>query len=156
MPRFDTYYFRHRATVSTAITVMQIKAGANNGVEILRCVASQYGSTTSVQEELELVRKSGAATVTTAAIGTHLFLTDPNMSNPSLSLGTAATGVIGTAEGTDTDSILRLGFNVLNGLYELPVPEERIWIPPGGILGLKFAVAPASQTWNFLMTLRET
>jgi|SRR5712675_209437 len=159
MSRNDGYYFRHRATVSTAITVMQAKAGANNGFEILRCVATQYGSTTSAQEELLLIRKTIAATVTQAVIGGsggHVFLTDPNMSNPSLSLGTAGTGVIATSEGIESDHVWRLGFNVLNGLYELAIPEERIWVPPGGIIGLKFIVAPASQTWNFLWTIRET
>jgi hypothetical protein len=158
MPSMDVYTLRTRAIISTAITVLQLKAGANNGFEIVRGSLTQYGSTTSDQEEIALVRKSVGATVTQAVIGGSggtLFYRDPNESTPSLSLGTTATGVIATGEGTDSDYVLREAFNVLNGWVYLPVPEERIYVPPAGIIGLKFIVAPASQTWDAELVIRE-
>ena len=155
MPQGDIYILKNSATVSTAITVLQLKAGANNGFEIVRAQANQRGSTTSVEEAIALVRKSAAATVTAAVAGTTLFFRDPNQAAASLSLGTAATGVTATVEGTDGDVAWEEGFNVLNGWLYLPVPEERIYVPPAGIIALKFLSAPASQTWKFLMAIRE-
>jgi len=155
MPHNDVYVLRNQATVSTAITVLQLLAGANNGFLILRASVSQRGSTTSAQEDIALVRKSAAATVTAAVLGTTLFKTDPNMASPSLTLSTTGTGVTASAEGTDSDQILREGFNVLNGWLYLPVPEERIYVPPAGIIGMKFLTAPASQTWDFEMVIQE-
>lgn len=154
MPSGDVYAVLNKAvTVSTAITVIQIKAGANNGIEILRASATQRGSTTSVQEDIAFVRKSSAATVTAAVDATDNTATivrrDPNQSAASATLGTTATGITASGEGTDANCLLREGFNVLNGWMYLPVPEERIYIPPAGILGLKFLSAPASQAWDF-------
>jgi len=155
MPHKDFYVMRHSASVSTAITVMQLKAGTSAGFEIIAASVTQRGSTTSAQEEISIVRKSAAATVTTAVVGTHIFLGDPNASNPNLSLGTSATGVIGTAEGTDGDIIYREGFNVLNGWQYIPVPEGRIWVPPAGIIASKFTTAPAAQNWTFMIKIQE-
>lgn len=161
MPKGDVYTVLNKAvTVSTAITVIQIKAGANNGCEILRASVTQRGSTTSVQEDIAFVRKSSAATVTAAVDATDGTATivkrDPNQSAASATLGTTATGITASGEGTDANVVLREGFNVLNGWMYLPVPEERIFIPPAGILGLKFLTAPASQTWDFEVVFLET
>jgi hypothetical protein len=155
MANNDVYTLRNEIVVSTAITVLQIKCGASNPCEIIRASVSQRGSTTSAEEIIELVRKSAAATVTAAVAGTTLLSRDPGQPTAGLSLGTSATGHTATAEGTDTDVILKEGFNVLNGWLYLPVPEERIYVPAGGIIGLKFPVAPASQTWEFTITVRE-
>lgn len=155
MPYNHVYTLRHQATVSTAISVLQLAAGALCPFEILSASANQRGSTVSVQEKISFVRKTGAATVTTAVVGTHLFKTKTGDPTPSLQLGTALTGVIGTAEGTDGDNLLEEGFNVLNGWVYLPVPEERIFVPAAGIIALKFLVAPASQAWDFRVTVRE-
>src|SRR5579859_2113828 len=99
MARGDVYVVRHEATISTAITFIQLKAGANYGFEIMEAGLTQKGSTTSASESIALVRKTAAATVTTAAVGTHVFKTNTDEPTPDLSLGTAATGVIGTVEG---------------------------------------------------------
>lgn len=155
MPAGDVYTLRQSSTISTAITFLQLKAGANNGFVIIRASLTQYGSTTSAQEEIEIVRKSVAATVSTAVAGTTLFFRDPNQAAASLTLGTSATGVTATGEGTDGDVILREGFNVLNGWMYIPVPEERIYVPPGGIIGLKFPTSPASQTWKQEVVIME-
>lgn len=156
MPYGHNYNLRHQATVSTAISVLQLLAGSSTPFEIIRSSATQRGSTTSAQEDIALVRKSAAATVTAAVVGTHLFkdrLGDPT---PDLQLSTSGTGVIATAEGTDTDVPVREGFNVLNGWLHLPVPEKRQLVRASAIMALKYLTAPASQTWNWLIEIRET
>jgi len=161
MPAGDIYTVLNKGvTVSTAITVIQLKAGANNGAVILRASATQRGSTTSVQEDIALIRKSSAATVTAAVDATDNTATivrrDPNQSAASATLSTTGTGITGTAEGTDANTVVREAFNVLNGWLYIPVPEERPYVPPAGIIALKFINAPASQTWDFELVFMET
>jgi hypothetical protein len=162
MPRGDVYTVLNKGvTISTAITIIQIKAGANNGIVIMRASLTQRGSTTSVQEDVAFVRKSTAATVTAAidspgSSTSTIARADPNQSAASATLSTSGTGITGTAEGTDTETAVRQGFNVLNGWQYIPVPEERIYIPPGGILALKFVNAPASQAWDAEVVFQET
>jgi len=156
MPNRDIYMLRHEATIVTAITALQIKAGANYGFEILGWEVSQKGSTTSASESMAWVRKSGAATVTTAVAGTHLFrATDTPAAD--LSLGTTATGVVGSAEGTDADIIHKFGFNVLSGYSRQLLLEERALFrcKLGEIIALKFLTAPATQLWQFNVVLME-
>jgi hypothetical protein len=161
MPQGDVYTILNRAvTVSTAITVIQIKAGANNGLEIVRASVTQRGSTVSAQEDIAFVRKTNPCTVTAAIDATDNTATilkrDPNQSAASATLSTTATGITSTSEGNpDGNIILREAFNVLNGWMYLPVPEERIYVPPAGILALKFITAPASQTWDIEVVIRE-
>ena len=149
------YTLRHKATVSTAITLLQIKAGTTRAVEVLAAKLTQRASTTSVQEAIQIVRKTVAATVTTAVAGTHLFKHNPSAPTSDLSLGTTATGVIGTGEGTDGDVIVEEGFNVLNGWRWPHQAGETIVIPIGGILAMKFVDAPASQSWRMSLVFRE-
>lgn len=161
MPKNDVYTVLNKAvTISTAVTIIQIKAGANNGIEILRASLTQRGSTTSAQEEVAFVRKSTGATVTAAVDATDNTATivkkDTNQGAASATLSTTGTGITGSGEGTDANTILREGFNVLNGWMYLPVPEERIFIPAAGILALKFLNAPASQTWFAEVVFIET
>ncbi len=137
--------------ISTAITIIQIKAGAS-ALEILRASISQRGSTTSTIERVGILRKSAAATVTSA---TPLKL---NPGDPAALAvgGTAATGITGTAEGTNTDTLVDECFNIVNGIWAwLPTPSERIRVPQGGIIALAFLTAPASQTWYASMKFRE-
>lgn len=142
-------------TVATAITLLQVATHATRPVEILRASLTQRGSATSVQEKIALLRKSGAATVTAAVVGTHLLKMNPNDQAPSLQLGAALTGINASAEGTNTDLTVEEGFNVLSGWLLLPVPEERIFIPPAAFLGMTFLTAPASQQWYPEIVMRE-
>jgi hypothetical protein len=150
-----TVTIRHRATVATAITILQVKAGPAAPFQILRAWCNQTASETSQQEEIQLLRKTAAATVTLAVVGTHVFKHATNDPTPGVELGTAATGVIATAEGTDGDVIEPEGFNVLNGWLWVPTEKERLWVPGGGIVALKFPVAPTSATFNFGMRIEE-
>lgn len=147
MPYGNTYNLEMNATsVSAAISLLQWKCGAAGGALILRAWASQSSSTTSAQQRIQLRRKSAAATVTAAALGTNLFDVGATGVTPSASLGTAATGVNASVEGTDGDTVFEDSFNVLNGWEKIFIPEDRIFIPGAGIIALKFPVAPGSAT----------
>ncbi len=151
----NVYTFsRQGMSVSTAITVLQLAAATAKPVEILRAWASQQTSTTSTQVGITLVRKTGAATVT-AAVAADIKKANPSDSASSVQLGTALTGYTATAEGTDGDQLYVDGFNVLSGWLYLPVPEERIVVAGGGIIGLKFLTTQAAATYNVGICYRE-
>lgn len=148
MSQRSTYVLRNGGvSISTAITVLQLKAGSNSPLLLLRAAITQAGATVSAQERISLVRKTAAATVTAASAGTTLVKYGTAAPTSDVSLGTSATGITASAEGTDGDVLLDRGFNVLNGFEWLPTPEERILVPVGGIVAMKFLSAPASQTW---------
>jgi hypothetical protein len=155
MPYGHTYTVRHSAAVSTAITVIQLASGATTPFEIVRASASQRGSTTSAQEEVNLTRKTAAATGAIAVIGTHVFKDRAGDPNPDLQLSSVLTMVIATAEGTDGDIWMREGFNVLNGWLHLPVPEKRCLVRAAALIGLKYSTAPANQNWDWVVEIRE-
>lgn len=143
MPRFATYSVRLAPTaLTTAKTLVQIKAGAAASLEILSVRVFQITKSTSELLELQILRKSAAATVTSF---TPLKL-DPNDPASAAVGSTSGTGITATAEGTDTDIIEHSVWNVLNGEWvHLPVPEDRIWVPAAGIVGVKLNTAPAAS-----------
>lgn len=140
-----------RQTVATAITILQVKAGSKSPLELIRAGLSQKGSTTSAQESIQILRKTVGAAVT----GATPALLNPNDPAAGAASSSTGTGYVATSEGTDSTILLEDGFNVLNGWMFLPTPEERIYVPAGGILAMKFPTAPASQSWNAYMVFRE-
>lgn len=138
------------AAISTAITIIQVKAG-NTPLEILRVTVGQYTSLTSGMNVVGIIRKNSAATVT-AATPTRFNTNDP----VALAVGgTAATGFTASAEGADGLTLQYETFNILNGYTWLPTPEERIWVPSSGIVAVKFLIAPTSATYYATVTFRE-
>lgn len=136
-------------SISTAITALQIKAGAAM-LELLKVVISQGLSEVSTMEQIQILRKTAAATVTSFT---------PRKCNPgdpaALCVGgTSATGYTASAEGTDGEVLIDEGFNILNGWLWVP-EKERIIIPQSGIIAVKFPVAPAAATWRITAYVRE-
>lgn len=130
--------------VSSAITIMQLKVGANSVAKIHRVWANQSGSTTSAQQRIQLLRKSAAATVTSY---TPLLL-DPGDGAAKSVGGTSATGITATAEGTDGNIHITESFNVLSGYLYLPTPDERIIVPAAGIFAVKFPTSPGGLVFT--------
>lgn len=142
--------------VTTAISILQLKAGVNGPIEILRAAMTQSGLTASEQRAATLIRKTAAATVTAASAGTHLVKNNPLNPTSDASLGTAATGHTATVEGTDGEQTSALrGFNVLNGYEWISTPAERIIVPQGGIIAIKILSAPSGGTWYPEIVFRE-
>jgi hypothetical protein len=127
--------------ITAAKTLLQIKAGAA-ALELLEFRLSQVSKTTSELLEVQILRKSGAATVTSF---TPLEMQPAGPAALAVG-GTAATGYNASAEGTNTDILYKSHWNVLNGEYVyLPTPEGRIWVAQTGILGIKLNTAPAAS-----------
>lgn len=127
-------------SVSGAITILQVKAGAADPIQLLRAFVSQRTLTVSAQQRIQIVRKSAAATVTSFTPIKY----NPASPASGAAGGTAATGYNGSAEGTDGDVVIADIFNILAGWLWVPTPEERIVVPAGGIIALKFPTAPGS------------
>lgn len=146
---FATYKLRNLGVaVATAISVAQLKAGVNGPIAILRHSLTQSGSVTSTQVAGGLIRKTVAATVTAATAGTTLTKNNPLSVASDASLGTAATGITASAEGTDGEQLLTRGFNVINGQETVDVPEEREIIAQGGIVAQKLFVLFNTTWWS--------
>jgi len=132
----------NNVAVTGAITLVQLKAGTASILRILRAWCSQSNLAASAQQTIEIVRKSVAATVTSATP----LKNDPGDAASNMVSSTSATGTNASAEGTDGDILYRDNFSVLNGWLWVPTPEERIIVGPSGIIGLKFPIAPAAST----------
>lgn len=146
---FATYKLRNLGVaIATAITVAQLKAGVNGPIAILRSSLTQSGSVTSTQVAGGLIRKTAAATVTSAVAGTTLTKNNPLSVAADASLGVAATGITATVEGTDGEQLLTRGFNVINGQETVDVPEEREIIAQGGIVAQKLLVLFNTTWWS--------
>lgn len=140
------YYAEMPSTAITAAkTLLQIKAGAA-ALELLEFRLSQITKITSELLEVQILRKSAAATVTSF---TPLEL---NPGGPAALAvgGTAATGYNASAEGTNGDIIFKTVWNVINGEYVyMPTPETRIWVPQTAIIAIKLNTAPAASMTMF-------
>lgn len=140
-------------SISTAITVIQVKAGAATPLWLVRASIAQRGSVVSAQDRIIIVRKTAAATVTTFTP----LLYDGTDGAAAAAGGTSATGITASAEGTDGDILVDRPFNVLNGFEWIATPLEMIKVPAAGFIALKFPVAPTSaQTWSAQMVFCES
>jgi hypothetical protein len=137
---------RQGVSTSTAITTQQVLAPAASAIEVTRCWANQDNVTTSGQTRLQLNRNSSASTVTSA---TPAPLGNGMQASKCVG-GVSATGITASAEGTIAATIWSEGFNVVNGILYLPVPEAR-WLLVGsaaGFAAVKFATAPAAAQFT--------
>lgn len=141
-------YSAQAQTVSTAITILEVTAPSTGGLELIRAWISANTSTAGVINP-QLLRKSVACTGTAT----------PPTPNPTDGT-TAATSTVrwkATAEGTAGAILYSEWARVDGGPWIwLPVPEERIFVPASGIIALKFATAPASNSFDFGLVFRET
>jgi len=144
----DCYFVNNLAwnfSTPTAATIIQIKAVSPTPIAIIRASITQRGSITNVQDRVQL----GRITTTFSTVTSFTPLKVDTAAPASASVGgTAATGIIGTAEGTVVDILVDEGFSVLNGFLWLPTPQEYITINPGEAIVMKFPVAPSVQVWN--------
>lgn len=143
-------------SISTAISPLQLKPGVNGPVEILRSSMTNGSVATSAQYAAVLVqRKSAAATVTTGVAGTTVLKQNPVNPTTDASLGTTATGITASGEGTNGEATITRGFNDLNGAEWLATPEERVIVAQSAFVAQTFLVAPQSATRYCEMAFRE-
>jgi hypothetical protein len=133
--------------VDTAVTIIEVTAASTKCLRIIEACVTQELSETSQQEVLQWVRKS--------ATGTGTAFTPLPLAGSGTASFTAKASEF-SAEGTVTDLIgPRMAFNTLSGWFYAPLPESRIWVPPSGILGLRFPTAPASATFSASVIVEE-
>lgn len=137
---------RQSVATSTAISVNQVLVPAAAAAEFTRAWCNQDSVTTTNQTRIALNRNSTASTVT----GTSPAPTQNGMQASKAVSGASATGITATAEGTVTATPWTEGFNIVNGILYLPVPEAR-WMLVGsaaGFAALKFPAAPAAANYT--------
>lgn len=127
---------------ATAVTVakdlISIDAPATGSLVVLRAAVTQSGSELSDQVAVIIRRATGAAGAGTAHTPQEHSAQSPAFPGTSL--------INLTTDETAGDELYREGFNLLNGFLYVPVPEERIVVPPSGIIVLRLNVAPAAST----------
>ena len=132
-----------RQTVATAITLLTVAMPAT-GIAYVDRVWLQQNTVTAVgtRAVVRILRKTAAITSTA---------TPPTpVSTDSTASSGATIAWIATAEGTDGNVLIEEEFDYVPGWLWTPASaKERIWIPPSGILGIKFPVAPTSASWTF-------
>ncbi len=138
---------RGSVATSTAITVNQVLAPALAAAEFTRAWCNQDSVTTTNQTRVQLNRNSTACTMGTGVSPAPL---GNGMQASKAVSGTSATGITASAEGTVTATVWSEGFNIVNGILYLPVPEAR-WMLVGsaaGFAALKFPGAPAAASYT--------
>lgn len=133
----------NNVAVTAARTLIQLQAGAASSIEILKVWVSQSNTTVSAQQRIQIHRKVTAFSTVTSATPAPLG----GGAAADAQSGTTATGTNASAEGAGAETVLYADtFNVLNGWLYVPVPEERIIVPPALYLGIKFPTDPAIST----------
>lgn len=143
----NPYKITNTATHSTAITILQARAHATRPLVVVRAWLESAAVTTAIAT-IQLLKQTTAGTMTTLSPG-------PLPIRPNVPTAGMTAGHTATAEPTASDVYIHESFNVVNGWLYLPTPDEQIVIPAAGFLGMKFSVAPASQTWVYGMVLAE-
>ena len=137
---------RSSVATSTAITVNQVLVPALAAAEFTRAWCNQDSVTTTNQTRIQLNQNSTASTVTSQAA----VAAGKGMQASKCVNSTTATGITATIEGTVTSTWWQEGFNIVNGILYLPVPEAR-WLLVGqaaGFAALKFPGAPAAANYT--------
>lgn len=123
--------------VTTNKTLVQVNAPATASLMVLRAWITNTESETSTAEEAEIIRRTTA--------GTGTAYTPIPLGGYAAASSSAATNH--TVEGTAGDSIIREGFNILDGWLWVPsCAEERIIVPPSGRISIRFAANPEAST----------
>ena len=153
MPQYTGVYVVRQliSGVTTAKTLLQIKAGATFPLHLIRASITNASVETSDTLHAQVLRKTGTATVTSFT---------PLLVNPTYPVakavgGTAATGHTATVEGTDGDVLDEEGVNVLNGYRQLWLPEERPVVAAAGFIALKSAITVTSVDLVAVMVFGE-
>ena len=151
-------------TGSVLLALQTAAAATTAGGRIvpLRVEITQSGSTTSAQVRLVFSTRDTAGTLTTTSVTpTNNVLGGPAgglSGNTSVIGAVARIGINSSADsgGTYTNHYV-MAPNQLNGYTYIPIPEERIVIPPSTVWCVRFATAPSNTAgWDILVCYEET
>lgn len=131
---------RNVASGTAVVTLIELTNASTKVLLVTRAWVEQRSTVTSTQQDVQLVRKSGAGTNVTA----------PTVEQDSIgdaAIGATVRGMC-TTEGTISATPYSDAFNLINGWIWTPTPQEYIEIAPSGIFGMRYATAPASHTYS--------
>lgn len=141
---------RASTATSTAITVNEVLVPAQTAAEFTRCWCNQDSVTTTNQTRIQLNRCATVGTVTAQSPTPA----QNGMQASKCVSGTAATGITATIEPGTVTTWWSEGFNIVNGILYLPVPEARMLIVGAAsgtgtpVATVKFPGAPASANYT--------
>src|SRR5215470_14955022 len=141
---------RASVATSTAITVNQVLVPVRTAAECTRCWTNQDSVTTTNQTRIQLNRCATAGTVT----GQSPVSSQNAMLASQCVSGASATGITATIEPGTATTWWSEGFNIVNGILYLPVPEARMMIVGAAsgtgtpLITVKFPGAPASANYT--------
>jgi hypothetical protein len=131
-------------------TLLQYTAPSTKVAVLIRVDFGNINSETSTQEEYDILRQTtagtGGASVTPAPLGGYAAA-----AGTALSASTAF-----SAEPTASTVVWRDTWNIVTGVTQLFLPEERIIVPPSGRIAVRFPTAlEAAIDVNVVMTIAE-
>ena len=141
---------RASVATSTAITVNEVLVPARTAAEWTRCWCNQDSVTTTNQTRIQLNRCGTAGTVT----GQSPVSAQNAMLASQCVSGANATGITATIEPGTVTTWWSEGFNIVNGILYLPVPEARMMIVGAAsgtgspVVAIKFPGAPATANYT--------
>lgn len=137
-------------SVNAEVDLIAITAASTCAVCVTRAAITQGGNVTSEQNLAVISRASTNNTTGATALTPRPFeVGDPVAASTVYSVP----NVLNTLTGNPLE---HEGFNWVSGYLWVPAPEERIWIPPSGVLVLRLANAPsAAKTVDALINFIE-
>lgn len=148
-------------TGSVLAAIQTAASGAGSVIEILRIEVSQSATATAAQVRLAAGTRNTSGTLTvTSATPQNLTAGGPASGiagNTAPAGGAGRCGVNSSADsgGTYTD-IWPVATNNLNGWCWVPVPEERLLVPPSTLFTVRFLTAPGTTTgWTVAVVYQE-
>ena len=161
MGRIYTVSGSNITLANQAVTLVWLNPSSSVGFQILRCWASQKGTTSEAQIAVQLnTQVTGFPTVVSATPAKHK-LGDPTANMTGNTNGAAGTcGINASAEGAGAKTVILPDvFSNLNGWLYIPTEAEQQEIGANAAsgFGLHLPAAPGTLTgWYFGITYAET
>lgn len=154
-------------TLGTGVVLLAFRTAADavtagGLIQINRIEIGQNGTETSDMIRGELVTRDTAGTLTMTSVTPQPIapLGGPASAlsgNTAPAGGAARIGINSSADSGGTYTVRRaFDFNNLNGYLWVGTPEDRIWVPPATVFGIRFAASPTSATgWTISVDFEE-
>lgn len=148
---------------SSPCSLVMIMPAAGQTIEIIRAWCSQYGSSTSAQQRIQLGFKASVyqSTMTSTSPQTTKS-SDPASKISGAATIAAAASALGISTGTEGGGtftpVVTDAFNVLNGWLWVPTPNETIMLNSASNFCFTMYLPTAAGTtsnWNAGVTFRE-
>jgi len=154
-------------TLGTGVVLLAFRTAADavtagGLIQINRIEIGQNGTETSDMIRGELVTRDTAGTLTMTSVTPQAIapLGGPIsalVGNTAPAGAAVRIGINSSADSGGTYTVRRaFDFNNLNGYLWIGTPEDRLWVPPATVFGVRFAASPTSATgWTISLDYEE-